>query len=125
MRQQLLRGVVSTTISGFALIASLCASNAQVVYVTTSLQAFGNLDLATGLYTDQNLGTAATIGSMTVLPNGDLYGMNVPRPANNINSTLYKIDRIMDGDLDELISALTAEHQTEQLAQLAEETQPA
>ena len=97
MRQQLLRCVVSTTISGFALIASLCASNAQVVYVTTSLQAFGNLDLATGLYTDQNLGTAATIGSMTVLPNGDLYGMNVPRPANNINSTLYKIDPFSGG----------------------------
>ena len=44
---------------------------------------------------------------------------------HRINLTLYKIDRIMDGELDELISALTAEHQTEQLAQLAEETQPA
>jgi hypothetical protein len=56
------------------------------------LQAFGSLDLTTGLYTDQNPGTAVTIGSMTVLPNGDLYGMNVPRPANNIDSTLYRID---------------------------------
>jgi peptide chain release factor 1 len=44
---------------------------------------------------------------------------------HRINLTLYKIDRIMDGDLDELISALTTEHQTEQLAQLAEESQPA
>src|SRR5262245_8454499 len=44
---------------------------------------------------------------------------------HRINLTLYKIDRIMDGELDELISALTAEHQTEQLAQLAEETQAA
>jgi peptide chain release factor 1 len=44
---------------------------------------------------------------------------------HRINLTLYKIDRIMDGELDELISALTAEHQTEQLSQLAEETQPA
>jgi peptide chain release factor 2 len=44
---------------------------------------------------------------------------------HRINLTLYKIERIMDGDLDELIAALTAEHQTEQLAQLAEETQPA
>jgi peptide chain release factor 1 len=44
---------------------------------------------------------------------------------HRINLTLYKIDRIMDGDIDELVSALTAEHQTEQLAQLAEETQPA
>jgi len=44
---------------------------------------------------------------------------------HRINLTLYKIDRIMDGELDELISALTTEHQTEQLAQLAEETQPA
>jgi peptide chain release factor 1 len=43
---------------------------------------------------------------------------------HRINLTLYKIDRIMDGELDELISALTAEHQTEQLAQLAEEAQP-
>ena len=44
---------------------------------------------------------------------------------HRINLTLYKIDRIMDGELDELISALSAEHQAELLAQLAEETQPA
>jgi peptide chain release factor 1 len=44
---------------------------------------------------------------------------------HRINLTLYKIDRIMDGELDELISALLAEHQAEQLAQLAEETQAA
>ena len=44
---------------------------------------------------------------------------------HRINLTLYKIDRIMDGELDDLISALTTEHQAEQLAQLAEETQPA
>jgi len=44
---------------------------------------------------------------------------------HRINLTLYKIDRIMEGDLDELISALAAEHQAEQLALLAEETQPA
>ena len=44
---------------------------------------------------------------------------------HRINLTLYKIDRIMDGELDELISALSAEHQTEQLAQLSEEIQPA
>jgi peptide chain release factor 1 len=40
---------------------------------------------------------------------------------HRINLTLYKIDRIMDGELDELISALSAEQQAEQLAQLAEE----
>jgi peptide chain release factor 1 len=40
---------------------------------------------------------------------------------HRINLTLYKIAQIMDGDLDELASALAAEHQTEQLAQLAEE----
>ena len=34
--------------------------------------------------------------------------------------TLYKIAAIMDGDLDELTQALMAEHQAEQLAQLAE-----
>jgi len=40
---------------------------------------------------------------------------------HRINLTLYKIDRILDGELDELIGALEAEHQTEQLSQLAEE----
>ena len=40
---------------------------------------------------------------------------------HRINLTLYKIDRIMDGELDELVSALAAEQQAEQLAQLAEE----
>jgi peptide chain release factor 1 len=40
---------------------------------------------------------------------------------HRINLTLYKIDRIMDGELGELLDALAAEHQAEQLAQLAEE----
>jgi peptide chain release factor 1 len=40
---------------------------------------------------------------------------------HRINLTLYKIDRIMDGELDELVDALSAEQQAEQLAQLAEE----
>jgi len=40
---------------------------------------------------------------------------------HRINLTLYKIDAIMDGDLDELIAALTAEHQAELLAALAED----
>ena len=39
---------------------------------------------------------------------------------HRINLTLYKIDAIMDGDLDELLGALTAEHQAELLAALAE-----
>jgi len=39
---------------------------------------------------------------------------------HRINLTLYKIDSIMDGDLDELTSALMAEHQAELLAALAE-----
>jgi len=38
---------------------------------------------------------------------------------HRINLTLYKIDRILDGELDELIGALTAELHAEQLAQLA------
>ena len=38
---------------------------------------------------------------------------------HRINLTLYKIDAIMDGDLDELIGALLAEHQAELLAALA------
>jgi peptide chain release factor 1 len=40
---------------------------------------------------------------------------------HRINLTLYKIDQIMDGDMDDLINALIAEHQTEQLAAMAEE----
>ena len=39
---------------------------------------------------------------------------------HRINLTLYKLDQIMDGDLDEIISALITEHQAEQLAALAE-----
>lgn len=39
---------------------------------------------------------------------------------HRINLTLYKLDQIMDGDLDEIISTLITEHQAEQLAALAE-----
>ncbi|MDP1606805.1 MAG: peptide chain release factor 1 [Rhodocyclaceae bacterium] len=39
---------------------------------------------------------------------------------HRINLTLYKIDAIMDGDLDELIAGLNAEHQAEMLAELAQ-----
>ena len=39
---------------------------------------------------------------------------------HRINLTLYKIEQIMDGDMDDLINALNAEHQTEQLAALAQ-----
>jgi peptide chain release factor 1 len=39
---------------------------------------------------------------------------------HRINLTLYKIERIMDGELDDVVSALAAEHQTELLEQLAE-----
>ena len=38
---------------------------------------------------------------------------------HRINLTLYKIDSIMDGDLDELLGALSAEHQAEQLTALS------
>jgi peptide chain release factor 1 len=41
---------------------------------------------------------------------------------HRINLTLYKIDQIMDGALGDLIDALAAEHQTELLAAMAEET---
>jgi peptide chain release factor 1 len=40
---------------------------------------------------------------------------------HRINLTLYKIDAIMDGDLDELIDALAQEFQAEQLAAIAGE----
>jgi peptide chain release factor 1 len=40
---------------------------------------------------------------------------------HRINLTLYKIDQIMDGDLGELVDALTQEHVAEQLAALSGE----
>jgi len=40
---------------------------------------------------------------------------------HRINLTLYKIDAIMDGELDELLDALAQEHQAEQLALLSGE----
>ena len=41
---------------------------------------------------------------------------------HRINLTLYKIERIMDGELDDVVNALAAEHTAEQLAQLSEKT---
>lgn len=38
---------------------------------------------------------------------------------HRINLTLYRLDAIMDGDLDEIITMLTAQHQADQLAALA------
>jgi peptide chain release factor 1 len=40
---------------------------------------------------------------------------------HRINLTLYKLDAVMEGELDELIAALVLEHQAELLAALAEE----
>ena len=40
---------------------------------------------------------------------------------HRINLTLYRLDAVMDGELDEIIDALILEHQSEQLAALAEE----
>ena len=40
---------------------------------------------------------------------------------HRINLTLYKIAAIMDGDMDELLGALAAEHQADLLADLAEQ----
>jgi peptide chain release factor 1 len=37
---------------------------------------------------------------------------------HRINLTLYKLDQIMGGDLDEIVDALTAEAQAAQLADL-------
>jgi peptide chain release factor 1 len=41
---------------------------------------------------------------------------------HRINLTLYKIERILDGELDELVGGLVAAQHAEQLAQLAEES---
>lgn len=38
---------------------------------------------------------------------------------HRINLTLYKLDAVMNGDLDEIITALTTQHQADQLASLA------
>jgi peptide chain release factor 1 len=79
---------------------------------------------------EQQLKTAAT--RKLLIGSGDrserIRTYNFPQGRvtdHRINLTLYKIERIMDGDLDELLSALAAEHQAEQLAQLGEEAQPA
>ena len=40
---------------------------------------------------------------------------------HRINLTLYKIDAITEGDMDELIGALMAEHQADLLASLGED----
>lgn len=40
---------------------------------------------------------------------------------HRINLTLYKLQAVMEGDLDELTGALLAEHQAEQLAALGNE----
>ena len=37
---------------------------------------------------------------------------------HRINLTLYKLDRVMDGELDEVIDALIAEHQSKLLADI-------
>jgi len=41
---------------------------------------------------------------------------------HRINLTLYSLDRVIEGDLDEVLDALAREYQADQLAQLAEET---
>ena len=65
----------------------------------------------------------------TLIGSGDRSGRirtyNFPQGRvtdHRINLTLYKIEQILDGDLDELSNALTAEHQAELLASLADAT---
>ena len=41
---------------------------------------------------------------------------------HRINLTLYKLDRMMEGDIDEMVDALIADYQAGQLAQLGEQT---
>ena len=40
---------------------------------------------------------------------------------HRINLTLYKLDMIMDGDLDEMTNALINEHQAELLSSMGDE----
>ena len=75
---------------------------------------------------EQNSKTAATRKSL--IGSGDrserIRTYNFPQGRvtdHRINLTLYKIAQIIDGDIDDLVDALAAEHQAEQLALLAEE----
>ncbi len=75
---------------------------------------------------EQNSKTAATRKSL--IGSGDrserIRTYNFPQGRvtdHRINLTLYKIAQIIDGDIDDLVDALAAEHQAELLAQLAEE----
>jgi peptide chain release factor 1 len=75
---------------------------------------------------EQNAKTAATRKSL--VGSGDrserIRTYNFPQGRvtdHRINLTLYKMDAIMDGDIDELTGALMAEHQAEQLAAMADE----
>jgi peptide chain release factor 1 len=38
---------------------------------------------------------------------------------HRINLTLYKLDRVMEGELDEVIEALTTDHQSRLMADIA------
>src|SRR5690606_10202254 len=38
---------------------------------------------------------------------------------HRINLTLYKLDRVIEGDLDEVIDALVADHQSKLLAEIS------
>ena len=76
--------------------------------------------------TEQQAKTASTRKSL--IGSGDrsqrIRTYNFPQGRvtdHRINLTLYKIERIMDGELDELVSALQTEYQAEQLSALAEE----
>jgi len=75
---------------------------------------------------DQQAKTASTRKSL--IGSGDrsqrIRTYNFPQGRvtdHRINLTLYKIERIMDGELDELIAALQNEYKAEQLSALAEE----
>ena len=74
----------------------------------------------------KNASTAATRKSL--VGSGDrserIRTYNYPQGRvtdHRINLTLYKMDAIMDGDINELTGALMAEHQAEQLAAMAED----
>jgi len=75
---------------------------------------------------EQQAKTAST--RKTLIGSGDrsqrIRTYNFPKGRvtdHRINLTLYKIERMMEGDLDELLDALAAEHLSEQLSALAEE----
>ena len=117
--------IMITALAGMAISGGPSLSLAQVLVLALSV-------LAARIRDAQEREQHAKIASerKSLVGSGDrserIRTYNFPQGRvtdHRINLTLYKIDSIMDGDLDEIIGALTTEHQAEQLAALADSEQ--